>query len=143
MVKFGYLLPIVLIPLSPYLLGCDRNPKTVPVSGRVVFNGVPLTFGSVMFQPNAGPVATGVIQADGTFSLSAFEPGDGALPGKHRVSVRCFASQRTDATAPDANREAAPGDSLIPERYAHVDTSGLVVEIAAPGADDIELQLVD
>ncbi len=61
---------------------------TVPVKGKVTYKGKPLTEGQIVFQPDdSGREAYGSIQPDGTFELSTFKAGDGAIPGKHRVAV--------------------------------------------------------
>jgi len=77
--------------------GCQPDaaplPKTYPVSGKVVLeNGQPLRSGMVMFQSAADPsvTTTGVIQSDGSFSLTTLRDGqraDGAVAGQHRVTV--------------------------------------------------------
>ena len=38
--------------------------------------------GTVTFLSDGGQVATGEIQPDGTYKLSTFAEGDGALPGQ-------------------------------------------------------------
>src|SRR5436190_15065410 len=48
------------------LAGCNHGPKMTPVTGKVIYNGRPLEFGVVMFQPPSGQPAQGKIQPDGT-----------------------------------------------------------------------------
>lgn len=106
--------------------GCKRNPRVVPVAGKVLYNGQPLPFGSVMFQPDKGQPAMADIAADGTFTLSSYGPNDGAVPGKHSVSVSCYEGHRPD--------KAGGGDSLgrllIPLKYTRFGSSGLTADIA-------------
>jgi hypothetical protein len=111
--------------------GCGRGIATAPVEGKVLFQGRPLKFGSVIFQPEAGPPATGNIQPDGTFRLSTFRDGDGAVLGKHQVRITCFESQRPGAQQAVAQQELATGQALIPEKYASFATSELSVEVKA------------
>jgi hypothetical protein len=62
--------------------------KTVPVKGKVTYKGKSLTQGEIVFEPNsAGREAHGNIEPDGTFELTTFKAGDGAVPGTHRVAV--------------------------------------------------------
>jgi len=75
--------------------GCDFGvPRTYPVTGRVEFSdGQPLTTGGVvLFEASEGegtPVtARGAIREDGTFDITTYREGDGAVPGEHRVLVR-------------------------------------------------------
>ena len=73
--------------------GCDGGGtphlgKTVPVKGRITYQGKPLIRGSVTFEPeDSGREAEGKIGPDGTFILTTFKEGDGAMPGVHRVKV--------------------------------------------------------
>ena len=70
------------------LAGCNRGPKMTPVTGKVIYNGRPLEFGVVMFQPPSGQPAQGEIQPDGTFILSTYRLNDGVVLGKHKVPHR-------------------------------------------------------
>lgn len=105
--------------------GCKRNPRVVPVRGKVLYNGQPLPYGSVMFQPDKGQPAMADIGTDGTFTLSSYGPNDGAVPGKHSVSVSCYEGQRPG--------KAGGGDSLgklmIPLKYTRFGSSGLSAEV--------------
>src|SRR5438045_7936151 len=76
------------------LAGCNRGPKMVPVTGKVIYNGRPLEFGVVMFQPPSGQPAQGKIQPDGTFNLSTYRLNDGVVLGKHKVRIACYESMR-------------------------------------------------
>ena len=56
--------------------------QTVPVKGKVTYKGKPLTQGTVSSSPRI-PAARphGNIQPDGTFVLTTFKEGDGAVAG--------------------------------------------------------------
>lgn len=123
-------------------LGCSRGPATAEVSGTVTLDGKPLSFGSVMFQSAAGgQPARGDIQPDGTFVLSTFQPGDGAMVGNHRVRVVCYSSQD-----PAKQGQGPMGDSLgqllIPERYTSLGASGLSADVPPEGLTDYKIELV-
>jgi hypothetical protein len=124
------ILPIALLAMV-LLAGCDRGPRVVPVTGKVLFNGTPLEFGSVTFQPRSGQPAQGEIQSDGTFSLSTFRPNDGAVIGSHKVRIACYESQRPNATR--APGEQSLGQLLIPGKYTLFDQSGLTAEVREEG----------
>ena len=121
---------LLIVGLSAASGGCgdDRLPTTA-VGGKVLYQGEPLQFGSVMFRPDAGPLARGAIRSDGTFRLSTYGNNDGAVIGKHRVRITCFESKRPETTPPDSNEEPGVGRSLIPRKYLSFDTSGLQVEV--------------
>ena len=102
-------------------VGCNSNPETAPVEGKVLLDGKPLKFGSVMFQnAKGGQPATGEIQPDGSFTLSTYAPEDGAVVGEHRVRITCYSMQD-----PAVRAQAGPmGDSLgillIPQKYTSI-----------------------
>ncbi|MDG3007167.1 hypothetical protein [Paludisphaera mucosa] len=74
--------------------GCDSGDPPLPPSaaapakGRITHRGKPLTGGRITLEPtDGGREAKGDVQPDGTFVLTTFQEGDGALPGVHRVSI--------------------------------------------------------
>src|SRR5262249_3000951 len=72
--------------------GSDAGkPKVAPVSGKVTKKGgQPLTHGDITFTPSeggSGQIATGQIGPDGSYTLTTFNTGDGAVLGKHKVTV--------------------------------------------------------
>ena len=111
--------------------GCSRRLPTAAVQGKVLYQGQPLRFGSVLFQSAAGPPATGIIQPDGTFQLSTYGKNDGAVIGKHQVQITCYESQDPQARPAASEGESGRGRSLIPEKYSSYTTSGIQVEVTA------------
>lgn len=72
--------------------GCGSNPESlgtlVPVKGKVTYKGKPLEKGVVRFEPDGyGRMASGNLQADGTYVLSTLKDGDGVVLGTHKVYV--------------------------------------------------------
>lgn len=109
------------------LSGCGGNPTpTYPAGGHVRFSdGTPLDEGWVEFEPLAGdsPVsARGQIQPDGSFQLSTFEPGDGAVAGEHRAVVVILLSEAAALNPAAHPRRIAP-------RFSDYDQSGLRFQI--------------
>jgi len=127
---------LCLIPLT----GCKRNPRVVPVNGKVLYNGQPLPFGSVTFQPDKGQPAVGDLSQDGSFTLSSYGPNDGAVPGRHLVSVVCYENMR-----PGKPKQGdSLGKLLIPLKYTRLGSSGLTAEIkdgAVGQPQEVVLQL--
>src|SRR5438876_5186896 len=85
---------LILAPVVSLLLtvGCSNpgtgRPKVVRASGRVLYNGQPLEGAHVTFtNTTAKRSAYGQTDADGKFTLTTFEPNDGAVPGKQQISV--------------------------------------------------------
>ena len=56
-------------------------PETAPVAGKLIGPG------RIAFYPEAGRAALGTIDDQGQYTLTTFEPGDGAIPGTHRVTI--------------------------------------------------------
>jgi hypothetical protein len=98
--------------------GCsDGRPARVPVSGRVVIDGQPVTTGSIRFSPESGRPAVSAISSDGRFELRTFEDGDGCVPGSHRVSVLAYKETPSEV------------QWFVPKKYANPTQSGLIENI--------------
>jgi len=76
------------------LVGCHRTSLDIaPVHGKVTVDGKPLAKAKVRFAPTAkgntdpGKPAWGEIQADGTYQLTTYKTGDGAIVGEHWVTI--------------------------------------------------------
>lgn len=123
------------------LFGCNSKPAIAPVSGKILYNGQPLPYGNVVFQPSKGQPAGGAVQPDGSFRLSTFSEYDGAIVGPHKVRVSCYASQRPSAKANKGGGEATLGESLIPSQYGFADSSGLTADITPEGNDSLVFEL--
>jgi hypothetical protein len=88
-----YVSTMILAVLMP--TGCSRSPyELAPVSGTVRIDGQPLSTGKVMFAPvgdadsvDAGKPAIGCLRPDGTFELSTYKEGDGAVVGSHWITI--------------------------------------------------------
>jgi hypothetical protein len=72
-------------------------------------------------------VARGEVQADGSYELSTYKPGDGALAGKYRVLV----APKSDPNAVDKPATPPPFDP----RYMDFKTSGLEIEVKPETSD--------
>ena len=126
---------LITLPLS----GCGKpKPATAAVQGRVLLDGKPVAGAAVMFEPvNGGVPGRGSTGADGSFMLTTFTRDDGALLGRHRVSVSKFVTE--GVVANDQELESAPGTpgvqpkAVLPVRYADPKTSGLEATVAAEG----------
>lgn len=106
------------------VVGCSQpyEKETAAVSGMVTLDGKPMTTGTVMFVPDTGRAAVGVIEPDGTYRLSTYRPDDGALVGRHKVSVAIPEGSETRSV-----RAAV----AIPPRYMSPESSGLTFEVLA------------
>ena len=125
---------IVLLLALAAVVGCGRGPQRAHVEGKVLYEGEPLQFGTVMFQPPSGQPSQARIRSDGTFTMETFGHGPGAIVGRRRVRITSYESDAPGAEAA-MEEEAATGRMLIPARYGEYATSGLEVEIH-PGRNE-------
>lgn len=103
------------------LPGCgNKGPKLATVKGFINYKGKPVPQGSIMFQPADGPAATAEIK-EGNFVLKTFRDGDGAVLGKHKVTIISLPDQ--SGLLPE-NRNPLP-EPLVPFDYSFPDKSGL------------------
>jgi hypothetical protein len=113
----------------------------VPVEGQIQLAGKALTKGTVILRPDAGKNNTtaheprGSINSAGHYKILT-HPREGAPLGWYKVGVVV-----TEPSDP-SNPYSVPR-SLIPEKFANPDDSGLTLEVRAnapPGAYDIKLE---
>lgn len=120
-----------------FCAGCGSSetlPATSSVAGKITCQGKTLGTGTVMFFPVAGGKhAVGMIGQDGSYSLSTYKTGDGAVPGKHKVVVNVsYESQDGAAVSKDIPR--------VPDKYSNVETTPLIVDVS-PEDNSILLEL--
>ena len=113
--------------------GCgDRGPTYVPVTGTVKFSDGTVPKGkiaSINFQPVAGSpdtkAASGTITADGSFTLTTVQPGDGARPGEYVATVTV--------------KDAYPvGKSLVAEPFTNPGNSPLKATVTEDGENHFD-----
>lgn len=113
--------------------GCGRpSLSTIPVQGKVTWNGKPLTSGDIAFHPTklaAGGVdrlAMGKLDSEGNYTLSTVKHGDGVQPGDYAVVIVSLggAARKVDATE-------GPVASAIPLQYSVVSSTPLKATIDA------------
>ena len=112
-----------ILAIAPLLLAGCGSGEYFPVSGRVVDTEGQVIEGledaQIEFESTEGKTSSvGIIQPDGTFSLYTQKPGDGALPGRHRILI---ARKYLDP-------ERAVPRSIDP-KYERFETSGLEVDL--------------
>src|SRR5689334_20776074 len=68
--------------------GCsDGRPRRVPVSGQILIDGKPLTFGDLQFVTDGARPSYGKVDSNGHFTLTCYDGNDGVVPGLHRVGI--------------------------------------------------------
>ncbi len=109
----------------------NQKPTLVKVTGRVMWNGQPVTIGAVMTEHTDDPLLTaiGAFDSEGKFELSSNgEPG--AAPGTHKVIV---ASYGMGVSPPP----------LVPQKYLKAKTTPLSILVTKdPSKNHFELEVM-
>jgi hypothetical protein len=131
----------IAVSLLLIIAGCARKGgmETAPVSGKVTYRGKALPTGTVMFVPTEGPAATGEIGKDGTYKLTTYREGDGAVIGEHKVTITAL--QGMEGALPEV-RSGTPGP-LVPAKYLSAETSGLIAEVKPKTNNEVNFELKD
>jgi len=161
--RYVSLLPFAL--LATTLLGCgddDGLGKRYAVYGTVNYNGNPVEKGEIAFMPEnpADRAASGSIE-NGSYTLTTQSNGDGALPGKYKVTITSkdvdlakaeslFKTQAkkgkevTTSLIPKdyMTKAAKTAKSNIPARYSTPETSKLTAEVKEQ-SNNIPFDLTD
>lgn len=123
--------PIVLVLVPCLLIGCSGHYSTYPAGGKVTYeDGTPLPGGWVEFKSAEHDLrASGTIQEDGTFEMSTYAPGDGAVAGKHHVAVR-----------PGIPTDDSQG-GLVADKFQDFDKSGITVTVDSGGENQFTIKV--
>ena len=154
-----------LLALSGFLLsGCGDDgglERRYAVSGNVTYKGAPVKKGSINFVPvkPEGHAAAGTI-ADGYYSLTTLNPGDGAIPGMYKITVddrepdQQKMKAEADAQAKKQGREFSQipqeiqakamrkAKGVVPGKYQIASTSDVEKEVKAQ-SNKIDVELKD
>lgn len=106
---FAVLAPVLCIALTGCGKGVSDRPALIPVTGTVMLNGAPVAGADVaFFGPSAPRAATGITNAEGKFTLSMFDAGDGVLAGENVITV----TKMEGSAVPAAAAPAGPPNPL-------------------------------
>lgn len=131
-------LGVVAVALA--VVGCGPSgPVLTPVNGVITLEGEPLEGAVVLFQPEeGGKPATGLTDAAGAFTLTTFEPGDGAQVGVNSVAITKELPSTSSANVEEG--EITEVELGTPPRYASPMLSGLTVDVQK-GIEPVTLNL--
>jgi hypothetical protein len=121
------------------LVGCGGGDPFArqPLTGLVTFEGKPIQFGVISFEPaDKEPTGTTASIRDGKFSI---DRAGGLSVGKYKVYVQAF--DKLDAGPPGTfpGEEGAPPRNILPERLLNVS----VAEISISEVSDDQPNLVE
>ena len=128
--------------LTVAMTGCGSGHVTYPVLVKVSFpdgktlEGAIVAFHSMSTESEAVS-AIGKVGADGTCELTTFTEGDGAVAGRHRVTVAPPPSERSSAGYDRTKQNRPP----IHPRFLNPNTSGLEVDVSADGQNEFTIQI--
>lgn len=153
-------LPVLLLGVA--LLGCTGGGRTDgepthEVTGEVTMNGSPVAGATVTFSPvGEQPAAFGRTGTDGTFTLTTYDAGDGAVAGNYHVLVSKSAGGSGAAAGPPGGHDPDNPDtfqapkypgkdsgsgSVLPEQYSKAETTPLTAEVTAGGENKFGFEL--
>ncbi len=118
-------------------VGCSDRLTTYPVAGTVQFTtGGLVHIGTVELKSREhGVQARGQIQPDGSFTLTTYQEGDGAVAGIHD----CVVVQFVMAEGVAGHRPSTIG--VVDRRFASYSTSGLTVEISPNESNEVLVEV--
>lgn len=131
--------------MAGFLCGCggggsnEKLSKVYPVNGVVKYQGQPVEGATVTFTLTGAQkqrTSFGKSGPNGEFKITTYTKDDGAIPGKHAVTVT-----KIEPGEPDANGIVAPDKQLLPERYGDLGTSPLTADVTDKGPNKVELIL--
>ena len=143
---------ILIVACTVLLCSCGPDlPKTMPVSGTIVYRGKPVEGAEVAFMREGARPGSGKTDALGQFKLTTYyspdyEALDGVIPGDCVVKVT-----KTESLAKPGesfgdfmarNGHRAP-KALIPICYANPKTTKLKATVSEDGANHFDFVLVD
>lgn len=146
------------------LVGCggaSDRPKVYKVTGKITMSGAPVAGATVTFAPKLPiekppqPVAIGITDAEGAYTLQTFNPGDGAVEGNYIVLVtKATAAPAAtigghdpnkvfDAAAAHAQATAAMSGQAggLPVKYSSPTQSDLKAKVESGGKNDFPFDL--
>ncbi|MCC9609391.1 carboxypeptidase-like regulatory domain-containing protein [Blastopirellula sp. JC732] len=133
-----------------FMIGCgagNQNPPTTPVTGKVTYKGAAVEGAAVKFLPSnsEAKIANATSGADGTYAISTFEPGDGAMAGKYKITVRKLVSvqQGVQQDGEHAGEPDYVNKDMLPKKYMSVDDTPLEFEVNAGGDNAFDIELKD
>jgi len=117
--------------------------QVIPVTGRVLLDGVPVEAATVNFHSETEDLAAyGRTDADGRFRLTTYETNDGAVPGKHVVTIKKVITNTVlNPDDPEAEPLSSTEEWVIPERYSKKETSEQSAEVTEEGENDFTFEL--
>lgn len=115
---------------------------TVAAGGTLTYKNQALENYEVTLHPVSGTRgASGKTDAEGKFLLGANDQGDGAPPGRYKVTVTYSPPQFAGEAGKEEFTATPPPKVQIPEKFGNVETSGIEVEVPESGTSELKIDL--
>jgi len=124
----------------------EQRPKVVPAGGAVTYKSQPVDGATVTFAPEdtaKGVAAAAITGPDGKFVLKAFDPDEGAVPGKYKVSIVKIEVIPAPPAGHDAVSRPPTKKYHVPQKYEDPEKSGLKAEVVDGQKNDFPFDLND
>ena len=140
--RWFIILAAAALPIAP--LGCGNPAGLYPVYGKVLVKGEPAA-GAVVYFHHEGPSAPsspaipfGIVEDDGSFSLTCDNQGNGCPPGKYTVLVEwrngagneVVPAKTTGKTKPAKRSRIRTGPDRLGGRYFDISKPLLHAEVS-------------
>jgi len=134
--------------LTIFVAGCSGGdyPETVAVTGAVTLDGQPVPEAIITFMPtDGGRAATGYTNSSGQFTLTTYQPDDGAEPGAHQIAINPTEPPPMpgDPVSMDGTKPASPKSYVppFPPKYGDPRQSGFTAEVTPDGENDFKFDM--
>ena len=113
----------------------DGRVPAYPVRGKVLYEGRPAEYATVVFYPQGGSESLqeikphGRVGADGYYSVKTYIVNDGAPAGDYKVAIEWPGEDPAEPGDPDDPEYVPFGPDRLQGRYADPETSGFRVTI--------------
>lgn len=140
----------MVLPLLFFSSGCGGDKirgehPVYPASGVITYKGNPLAGARVVFyhEDSAKPPARATTDDVGKFTLTTYNPKDGAVPGKYTVTVHKMEGTNLgeDEVIDPKVGAKIQARSAIPPRYGVKAQSGLTAQITEDGLNEFKFDL--
>ncbi len=133
--------PVLIALMVCCLSGCgDDNFAGAYAKGIVTLNGQPLTDGVIYFNPaGEGSTASGLLGAEGKFSVHAGASLEGLYPGDYLVTLESWLVSPEHFS--ESGKYYQEGRSRIPRKYMDVERSAFKVTVTEAGPNEFTIAL--
>ncbi|OAI53176.1 hypothetical protein AYO47_05385 [Planctomyces sp. SCGC AG-212-M04] len=133
--RFLSLSLLFVLPLSFFGCGGASGPELGTVTGKVMLDGQPVQKATIMFTPEKGPPSYGGTNAQGEYTLMFTADKNGAVLGKHTVTIESGNPETDDRGKPLPDQKV----TKVPRKYTSK-AGGLTADVKA-GSNTFDFNL--